>query len=198
MVLTFPVGFYPFPHSGSTIDSGGPVPKVIHMCSLSTVLFFDKFVTNIENETFAPISCTPQARSTPCVCFAVCIRILVKLPHFDSTTTTSDSVLAGIVMSFAIGFVACSFFSSSSTSGDNIVVILASLPLPSTGAGAKFTGTLLRYMGSIPKCICRYTSFLVRHSLPCFGQFRTKFKPTALLFIQRMGLHTEYVSPLLL
>lgn len=78
------------------------------------------------------------------LCLLYCLR-----PHFDVTTPTGESVSATIVMSFATGIVACFFCSSIGASSDIIMVMLSSIPLPSSAAGADWSGTILRSLVNI-------------------------------------------------
>lgn len=63
MVLRSTVGVKQSISLSSTIPSGGPALKVIHMCLWSTAGFFEKFVTDTRNGMGAQTSCTPPTRS---------------------------------------------------------------------------------------------------------------------------------------
>lgn len=61
---------------------------------------------------------------------------MIIRPHVDAKMANGDSVSAGIGMRFAAQIVVCLFCSSIDASCDRIVVVLASVHLPSRVSGA--------------------------------------------------------------
>lgn len=135
-VCTSVVKFSPSSRSGSVINSDGPVPNVIDMWLWATRGFFGKLVTSIRKWTIAQNPCAYSAASNLCIGFAAGKLSVVTRPHSDFTTSSDCSDSAGIVMSYATRVVARMSGSSVGTTSENIIVTLASEPLPSSTTGA--------------------------------------------------------------
>lgn len=85
-----------------------------------------------------------------CASIAVGIRSTFVRHHLDDMTTTSDSVSAGEAMSFTTRIYACSLSSSTGTSCDNNVVLLALLPLPRIFTDAERMSPIFSFMQNVP------------------------------------------------
>lgn len=115
---------------------------------------------------------------------ALCIRYSVIRPHLHVLTTTDDSVLAGIVMSFATLINAFSFCLS-----------VGAFMLQYRCQFGFLTCSQYLLWGWLPGCylalhvecssnaICPYTSFRVGQSLLGFGRLWTKLEHTGLLSV---------------
>lgn len=131
----------------STIHSRGPVPKTIPICLWSTTDFFEKLITNFRNWTFVQTSWMPCAGTICLVVLAIGARSVVMRLHLEAMTTTSDSVLAGNVMSIATQIIERSFCSSIRGTCDNILVTSASAPVLCIANFARRSGAIFHSMG---------------------------------------------------
>lgn len=153
-----------------------PVPEAIHINLWSTKCFFENFVTNNRNGTFAQISYMFRAGSMRWVDMGACIGSIILRQLLHYTLTPDDSVPAGTVMSFAFSIVACLYCSRTGAQWNNIYVTLASESTANKATGAYHSGFILRSMEIFLECTCQYTWFWVGCSLPGFGGLGTKFE----------------------
>lgn len=119
----------------------------MHTCI--TTRFSKKFFSNIWSGTFGQTLYMPRSGSNRCVVFAVCVSSKGIRPHFGVTTTTGDSVLALLVISFPTQVVACLFCSSKAASGYKNLFMLASGALLNIETDAECWETLLGSMANI-------------------------------------------------
>lgn len=164
----------------------------MHLCLWSTAGFFEILVANTRSEAFVQTTCIPPAGSICCVVLAFWIRSIVLRPYFHVTATTSCSVSARKVINLEVRSVPGLSCSIISVLQHNIMVRLACVALPRIATRAQCSGSFLRSKGNISRMHFRHTLFQVRHYVPRFERFQTKFRTAGIAFVQQAGLHPEY------
>lgn len=89
-------------------------------------------------------------------------------------------------MSFAIQVFACSFCSSIGVSHNNFVVELASDLFPIMQPWQNANSQSCIPSGINLKCLRRFTSFRIKHSIPGSGRLQTKFEPARFPFVRQV------------